>query len=334
MRKFNLILLGLLIIFPFSVEAAAPSRTYSYVAHTTIDPTQNNTNENSLYSYLQAGVDTYAAGSITDTAISSIAAISYSKLNLLGSIVNADISNSAAITYSKLSLTNGIVNADINSSAAIIDTKLATISTAGKVSGSSLTSLSSIPSGAGVIPTANLGSGTANSGSILYGDQTYKTAPAASDTVFEYEGSIEGTSGTGSNTSGESTQAISIAYASVTNTNRFLASGFRNIGSGDGSTVWNTKFTKVSSINTLTIYAKLWNSTNTSSPQAKLTINVGSQKGTLSTTVSSIVPTWYSTTIDVSGLSNNTVYDVNALLGQIPDAQSVAACSSIIAFGS
>lgn len=31
----------------------------------------------------------------------------------------------------------------------------------------------------GVVPTANLGSGTANSGTILYGDQTYKAAPVA-----------------------------------------------------------------------------------------------------------------------------------------------------------
>lgn len=49
-----------------------------------------------------------------------------------------------------------IVNADISASAAIADTKLATISTAGKVSGAALTSLSSIPVGAGLIPAANV----------------------------------------------------------------------------------------------------------------------------------------------------------------------------------
>ena len=32
----------------------------------------------------------------------------------------------------------------------------------------------------GVLPTANLGSGTASSSTILYGDQTYKTAPSGS----------------------------------------------------------------------------------------------------------------------------------------------------------
>lgn len=55
-------------------------------------------------------------------------------------IVNADINSAAAIVYSKLSLSNSIVNADINASAAIADSKLATISTAGKVSGSAITS--------------------------------------------------------------------------------------------------------------------------------------------------------------------------------------------------
>lgn len=57
-----------------------------------------------------------------------------------GTIVDADVNASAAIAYSKLSLTGSIVNADINASAAIVDTKLATISTAGKVSGTAITS--------------------------------------------------------------------------------------------------------------------------------------------------------------------------------------------------
>lgn len=51
---------------------------------------------------------------------------------------------------------SGIVNAEISASAAIADSKLATISTAGKVSGAALTSLANIPAGAGVIPAANL----------------------------------------------------------------------------------------------------------------------------------------------------------------------------------
>jgi hypothetical protein len=82
-------------------------------------------------------------GSVTSTMI------------LDGTILNADINASAAIALSKLAtgaLPTGITvasgnivdgtitNADINASAAIVDTKLATISTAGKVSGSAITS--------------------------------------------------------------------------------------------------------------------------------------------------------------------------------------------------
>jgi hypothetical protein len=85
----------------------------------------------------------YAAaipGAIVNADVSNTAAIAYSKLSLSNSIVNADINSSAAIAYSKLSLSDSIVNADINASAAIADTKLATISTAGKVSGTAITS--------------------------------------------------------------------------------------------------------------------------------------------------------------------------------------------------
>lgn len=49
-----------------------------------------------------------------------------------------------------------ISNADIASDAAIADTKLAQITTAGKVSGTALVTLGSIPSGGGTIPAVNL----------------------------------------------------------------------------------------------------------------------------------------------------------------------------------
>lgn len=141
------ILIIILLFITSNVYAAAPTRTYNYVASTTIDPTQVNTNENSLYTYLQNGVDTFAALSIT----------------------NAAVSNSAAIAYTKLNLTGSIVNSDINGSAGIVDSKLATISTAGKVNTSALT---------GTVATTNLGTGIASSTTVLFGDQTYKSLPA------------------------------------------------------------------------------------------------------------------------------------------------------------
>lgn len=49
-----------------------------------------------------------------------------------------------------------ITNAKVSASAAIADTKLAQIVTASKVSGAAITSLASVPSGAGVIPLVNI----------------------------------------------------------------------------------------------------------------------------------------------------------------------------------
>lgn len=73
-----------------------------------------------------------------------------------GGLDNTNLTGTAGITYANLSLGGNIVNSDISSSAAIANSKLANITTAGMVSGAALTSLSSIPSGAGIIPIANL----------------------------------------------------------------------------------------------------------------------------------------------------------------------------------
>jgi hypothetical protein len=65
-----------------------------------------------------------------------------------------------------LSITDDtILNADVNSSAAIALSKLAT-------DPSNASNLAS-----GTVPTARLGSGTASSSTVLYGDQTYKAEP-------------------------------------------------------------------------------------------------------------------------------------------------------------
>lgn len=107
----------------------------------------------------------------------------------VSSIVDADISNSASITlskinitaasinYDRLNLTSNIVNADINASAGIVDTKLATISTAGKVNASAITSLSSTPSGAGILPIANIATGTPTGSKFLRDDGTLQIPP-------------------------------------------------------------------------------------------------------------------------------------------------------------
>lgn len=98
---------------------------------------------------------TFSAGAvIVASQHNSCFSVIYSDYN--GFIDNNNIVAAAGIVYSKLTLTGGILNADINASAAIVDTKLAQITTASKVSGTSITGLASLPSGAGVIPAVNL----------------------------------------------------------------------------------------------------------------------------------------------------------------------------------
>lgn len=66
------------------------------------------------------------------------------------------ITNTKLHNLVDLGSVSNIVNADIASGANIEDTKLADITTGSKVKGTALSNLASIPSGAGLIPTANL----------------------------------------------------------------------------------------------------------------------------------------------------------------------------------
>jgi len=84
-----------------------------------------------------------------------------------------------------------ISNQKCASDMALDDSKLAQIVTAGKVSGTALTLLPNIPSGAGYLPTANLGSGSPSSTTYLRGDQTWDTplndkVKSSSDDTADY----------------------------------------------------------------------------------------------------------------------------------------------------
>jgi hypothetical protein len=97
-------------------------------------------------------------------------------------------------------LVNGnIDNANIKASAGIVDSKLAQLTTAGKVSGVALTSLASIPSGAGVIPIANLATGTPAGNKFVRDDGTLQlVAPP----YIKFSNTQSSGTGGGSGTSG------------------------------------------------------------------------------------------------------------------------------------
>lgn len=86
---------------------------------------------------------------------------------------------SGTLTTSDLSASAGIVGTQLSASADILDTQLHQITTASKVHGSSLTGLASTPSGAGVIPIANLASGTPTGSKYIRDDGTLQTVSVA-----------------------------------------------------------------------------------------------------------------------------------------------------------
>jgi hypothetical protein len=69
----------------------------------------------------------------------------------------------------------GIQTSNIANSA-VTDAKIAGITTAGKVNGSAIIGLGNLAAGAGTIPPANLGSGSASASTVLYGNSTYASA--------------------------------------------------------------------------------------------------------------------------------------------------------------
>lgn len=163
-----------------------------------------------------------------------------------GNIENVNISATAAIVYSKLALTGAILNADLAGS--ITDSKLSQITTAAKVSGAAITLLTSLPSGAGVIPTANLGSGTANSTTFLRGDQTY-ASPVSSQAFYS--------SGTFVAPTGVTKVFITAVGGGAGGGANTVAGGGGGGGGGAGATVSDVPYTVIATNSyTVTVGAK------------------------------------------------------------------------------
>lgn len=122
----------------------------------------------------------------------------YSDYN--GNVDNTNIVGGAAIAYSKLSLSGNITNGDLAGS--IADSKLLQITTASKVSGTAITGLASLPSGAGLIPSANLPGWVPSNIQVFIISGTW-TKPSNISNVYVKVIGAGGNGGTGINNSAQ-----------------------------------------------------------------------------------------------------------------------------------
>ena len=101
----------------------------------------------------------------------------------------------------------------------------------------------------------------------------------------------------------------------------------RNQANGQNKTMFRTKFLKAEGVDNLLLYARM---AGNGASDASANIIVGSVSGGTST-VSGNTPTWRNTTIDISTLSNGTVYDFEIKIQNSLNNQ--VWCYAVIVFG-
>lgn len=144
-----------------------------------------------------------------------------------------------------------------------------------------------------------------------------------SNLAFHYQAAVEAAT----TNSGEVRDA-SLTAATPTGAFRYLA------GVSTPIVMLTGKYTKITGVTTVTIFCQLWISTADPNNSAKGTFDInGLSVDIESTNVN--VPTWYSGTLDVSSLVDNTIYDITISLSKgLNDSGNVPRMGSIFFFNS
>lgn len=208
-------------------------------------------------------------------------------------------------------------------------------------SGGTGVNLSSVPNGSILVEdTGNVGIGTfgqGTSGQFLESQGAgvnpiwgTPTDINTSNVVFEWSGNLDvAGSGSGfitSTTTLNDTGSANGSYA-------YLKS--RNTTTSQTDVMLRSKFMKIAGINTLTIYAYVWEDVTTGSSLVSAQLNVNGTTADTGT-VSSTSPTWTTAgTINVSALSNGSLYDLSiAIKNTNASGTHNSYMGSVIVYGS
>lgn len=168
-------------------------------------------------------------------------------------IVASEHNTNLDILYNEIN--GNIDNANIKASAGIVDTKLAQITTAGKVSGAALTSLSSTPSGAGLLPAANQSPATNLAlTSEAQGDIPYRNATIWASLAAGTSGQVLKTNGAAANPSWSNVLSSVLDYSTSASSSTSrqgstlkVAFGSISITGSSSQAITNLAFTSSSS---------------------------------------------------------------------------------------
>lgn len=170
----------------------------------------------------------------------------------------------------------------------------------------------------GAIDWLTAGSGLTISGTTISANDGINT----SNVLFQYQASTD----IGNSALTGEIQATSLNAPSTTSSYRYLRHG----GDLTKTTVLSTKWKKIAGVSTITVYLQGWMSD--AGHNATITVNVGSATNNTGS-FSDSTPVWKNFTIDVSGLSNDTVYDVTYQI-TVSNAGVRGYIGSLVAFGS
>lgn len=167
-KKFILLFL----LIPTISFATPPTRQFAYESGSTILSDENTANEDSIYNYLQAGVDTYSDASIFNADISTSANIQSDKLNLTAIAQAVGITSGGSFDNNGTTKLDGAVTVTATTTfAGATISNLGTVTTA-DINGGTIdgTAIGASSTSTGAFSTLKVA--TTNQGDVLYDNGT------------------------------------------------------------------------------------------------------------------------------------------------------------------